>query len=77
MEEKKIKEQLDYFSGKNSEVHIVKTDKEWYNCFILSKESDGIYIILERKFGKRTLFVSEVYRIEEIKGRADGTTDSA
>ena len=76
MDEKTMKEKLDYFTGKDAELHIVKKDEEWYNCFIVSKESEGIYIIMERKFGRRTLFVSEIYDLEECKRRKDGTSYS-
>ena len=76
MDEKTIKEKLDYFTGKDIELHIKKKDDkkrkgEWYNCFIISKESDGIYIIKERKFGKRTLFVSEIYELQECKDKEE------
>jgi hypothetical protein len=76
MDEKTIKEKLDYFTGKATELHIIKKNKEWYNCFIISKESDGIYIVNERKFGRRTLFASEVYDLDECKGGRGGTAKS-
>lgn len=67
MDEEMIKKMLDYYTGKNIELHIIKKDKEWYNCFIISKEGDGIYIVMERKFGKRTLFANNVFDLDECK----------
>jgi len=74
MDEKMIKEKMDFFTGSNIQLHIVKKDKEWYNCFVLDKKN-GVYIIDEMKFGIKHLFLSEIYNISEKKeGKNDVDT---
>jgi hypothetical protein len=65
--EQTIKEKLDFYKCKNIELHIVKKNKEWLNCFIIAEESSGVYVIKERKFGLMHLFFGEVYSIEEMR----------
>jgi len=65
--DKTIKEKLDFYTGKDIELHINKTDKTWLNCFIVNEESSGVYVIKERKLGLIHLFLSEVYDVEEMR----------
>ena len=69
MDESMIKKRLDYFKEKKVEVHIVKKDKEWLNCFVISEEEPGVYIVKERKFGTMHVFLEEVQRVNEIFSR--------
>jgi hypothetical protein len=77
MDEKTIKEKLDFFCGKEKELHIVKKKKcadkpaEWLNCFIKSKEKDGVYVAEERKFGNIIIFVGEIFNVEEVRQKED------
>jgi len=66
MDEKMIEEKMDFFTGTDVQLHIVKKDKEWFNCIILSKKN-GVYIVNERKFGVQHLFLKEIYNISEKK----------
>ena len=66
MNEQMIKEKMDFFTGKDILLHVVKKDKEWLNCIILSKKN-GVYIVNERKFGMMHLFLTEIYNISEKK----------
>ena len=67
--EQTIKEKLDFYTGKDIELHINKKDKTWLNCFIVKEESDGVFVIKERKIGLMHLFISEVYDVEEVRGK--------
>ena len=69
MDESMIKKRFDYFKEKKVEVHIVKKDLEWLNCFIISEEEPGVYIVKERKFGLMHVFLEEVVRVNEIFSR--------
>jgi hypothetical protein len=66
-EQSTIKEKLDFYKGKNIELHIVKKDREWLNCFIVSAETPTVYIIKERKFGLMHIFIGEIFSVEELR----------
>jgi len=63
------KEKLDFYTGKDIELHVNKTDREWLNCFIVKKESEGVYVVKDRKIGLMHLFISEVYDVDEVRGK--------
>ena len=67
MNKSMIKEKMNFFLGKNILLHIVKTDKEWLNCFILKKKANDIYLVNESKFGLLHLFLDEIYNVNEKK----------
>jgi hypothetical protein len=58
---------IEFFLSKKINVHITKRDNEFLNGIIVQKESDGVYIISERKFGLMHLFVSDIASIEEYR----------
>jgi len=58
---------IEFFLSKKIKVHITKKDNEFLNGIIIQKESDGVYIIAERKFGLMHLFVSDILSIEEYR----------
>jgi len=63
-----IKAKLEHYRKDNMEVHIVKKGGKWLNAYILSETSPGIYKIRERKFGVMTLFLIEIFSVEEVVG---------
>ena len=77
-EEDIIKAKLEHYREGNMEVHIVKKGGKWLNAYILSETSPGIYKIKERKFGVMTLFLIEIFSVEEVVGETfnDGTGGS-
>jgi len=46
-------------------VHLLKTDREWYNGIILELTHD-FFIIDERKKGRRMVFFIELWEIDEM-----------
>lgn len=67
-EQEIIKAKLEHYRDNSMEVHIVKKGGKWLNAFILSETSPGIYKIKERKFGVMTLFLIEIFSVEEVVG---------
>jgi hypothetical protein len=76
MDEKTINEKLKFYIGKGFEVHIVKKNKEWLNCFVISEETDGVYVVKERKFGLIHVFAGEIYTVEECRRETNADTKS-
>lgn len=76
MDERTIKEKLKFYTSKNIEVHIVKKNKEWLNCYIVSEETDSVYVVKERKFGLMHVFTGEVYTVEECRRETNADTSS-
>ena len=62
-----IKMKLDFFLGKNIEVHVKRNDRKFWNGYIIEKPNNYVYVFKERKLGLVHLFVSDIYLIEEIK----------
>ena len=65
--EKVIKDKLDFYKGKNKKVHVTKSNKEWLNCYIISEENPNIYLIREDRLGIMHLFLGEIFDIEEYR----------
>ena len=61
-----IKEKLDYYFSAKVKVHISKFNKEFLNGYIKNK-SDTTYLMEEDYLGLITIFVSEVFDVEEFK----------
>ena len=66
-EELKIKEKVEFFFKENIFVHIVKKDKEFLNGHIVRLYSDSVFILNERKLGNISVFLSDIYNIEEFR----------
>lgn len=54
-----------YFYDNKISVHLIKTDREWFNGLIVEFAND-FFIIDERKRGRRMVFFVELYDIEEM-----------
>ena len=54
-----------YFYDNKISVHLMKTDREWFNGFIVEFSND-FFIIDDRKYGRRMVFFIELWSIEEM-----------
>ncbi len=54
------------FLERKISVHILKTDREWWNGELLEVCSDFL-VINERKKGRHTLFFVEIWDINELE----------
>lgn len=64
--EKEIVSKLDFFLKEGCMVHVSLKDGSFMNCQIISKKNDGIYMIIEKKFGKKFLFVVDIYKVDSM-----------
>jgi len=62
-----IKEKLDFFYAEKVAVHISKHNREFLNGKLVEKKSDNIFVIDERNKGLVSVFVSEVFDVEEFR----------
>ena len=61
-----IREKVNFFFKNRIYVHIVKTDKQFYNGLIL-EHSDKHLILIDRVVGKVFVFYSEIEKLENYK----------
>ena len=68
-EKKKMKEKLEFFYSENCKVHISKTDKMFWNGFIVGRKTEDVFILNEDRLGEVFLFVEDIYKISQCKVR--------
>lgn len=66
-EKKKMKERLEFFYSENCKIHISKTDKMFWNGFIVGRKGEDIFILNEDKLGEVFLFVGDIYKISQCR----------
>lgn len=63
--DKRNKEKLTFFLKENTKVHVERKDNTFWNGYILQNINDNVYTFQEDKFGKKFLFLSDIWEIEE------------
>lgn len=66
-QKERIREKLNFFYSEKVPVHIKKHDKEFLNGKIISRRSENIFMLEEVKKGLITVFVQDVFDVEEFR----------
>lgn len=67
IDDKRIKDKVDFFFEEKVKVHVVLEDRSWLNGYIEKKLKENVYWFIEDKLKGVYLFLKDIYEIEEFK----------
>jgi len=68
---RRIREKMNFFYSEKVAVHIKKYDRGFMNGLLVEKKSDDIFVIDERIEGRKTIFVLDIFDVEELEERGE------